>query len=478
MHAPWSVVCICHFFTTKRSGGNGQPGHSRGMRNQASPALTASWLAIAAAGVASCATPPPDEDGVYQPGDGDGDGDGDPQNPDPDPGRCAADRAEPALPFGSHTLPYAEGSIVPSGEQAALDDAVRSIYDQWKGTYIEEGCGEDRAYVAANTEENKRTVSEAHGYGMLILAYMAGHDPDARRLFDAMYRYYRDHPAGGALMAWAQGHNCENVDGASSATDGDLDIAYALLLADKQWGSGGEIDYFSVALDIIDAIWEREVDPSGSWLLLGSWGGSGKYADSTRSSDFMPDHLWAFAEASGEDRWTTLSDREYAMVKSLQENHAPVTGLLPDFVLSPDSDPRPADPEFLETQYDGTYSWNACRDPFRLGVHFLTTGDARAKEALARINSWAIESTGGDPGRLRAGYMLDGAATRDFSGMAFNGPFAVGAMVDANNQAWLDGIWAQTGGLEGDYYNNTLQLLTMIALSGNWWSPAAADCAE
>jgi endo-1,4-beta-D-glucanase Y len=433
-------------------------------------------LAVSAASVASCATPPADE-GPY--GTGDGSGDADHENPDPDPSRCEADRDDPAVPFGSHKFPYADGAILPStADQAALDDAVKAAYDQWKSEFLEEGCGDNRAYVAANTTDTLRTVSEAHGYGMLILAYMAGHDPDAKRLFDAMYNYFRDHPAGGALMAWAQGHNCENLEGSTSATDGDLDIAYALLLADKQWGSGGTVDYRSVARDVLDAIWDKEVDPSGSYLLLGNWARSAE-PNATRTSDFMPDHLAAFAEASGDERWTTLNDREYEMIASLQENHAPDTGLLPDFVNNPSTDPEPAEPEFLETEFDGTYSWNACRDPFRLGVHYLTSGDERAKEALERLNAWVIDNTAGDPGKIQAGYYLDGTPSRNFGGsMAFNGPFGVGAMVDAGRQAWLDAIWAQTDGLRGDYYNKTLQLLTMIVMSGNWWTPAAADCPE
>ena len=57
-------------------------------------------------------------------------------------------------------------------------------------------------------------------------------------------------------MSWQQ---CDNgtalIDGANegsmtggycdSATDGDMDIAYALLLADKQWGSSGDIVYLA-----------------------------------------------------------------------------------------------------------------------------------------------------------------------------------------------------------------------------------------
>ena len=59
-----------------------------------------------------------------------------------------------------------------------------------------------------------------------------------------MYHYYLAHPSsiGPHLMAWQQSDNGKALvdpNGADSATDGDLDIAYALL-ADKIWGSSGE----------------------------------------------------------------------------------------------------------------------------------------------------------------------------------------------------------------------------------------------
>ena len=67
------------------------------------------------------------------------------------------------------------------------------------------------------------TVSEAHGYGMLIAVSMADYDPDARAIFDGIVRYYQAHPSeiGLHLMAWQQSDNGKSLtetDGADSAT--------------------------------------------------------------------------------------------------------------------------------------------------------------------------------------------------------------------------------------------------------------------
>src|SRR5262245_36363788 len=101
------------------------------------------------------------------------------------------------IPFGSHPLSYVADSILPSNRtQAQLDAATKAFYDTWKSRYLKRGCGTNRAYVATGMSDSK-TVSEAHGYGMVILAFMAGHDGQAQARFDDMYRYFADHPSNG-----------------------------------------------------------------------------------------------------------------------------------------------------------------------------------------------------------------------------------------------------------------------------------------
>ena len=386
-------------------------------------------------------------------------------------------------PFGSHPTSYASGSILPNHlSQSALDQATRDFYDAWKGRFLEQTCGAGRYVVEAKTQSGNLTVSEAHGYGMVLAALMAGHDPDARAIFDGMFTFYREHPSiyTPSLMAWYQRKSCGSSQGADSATDGDLDIAYALLLADKQWGSCGAIDYAAEAATILGGIETGEVDSSGSYMRLGDWTdpSEANYYQSTRSSDFMPDHLRAFAAASANPVWTSVLNHTYTVFDSLQVNHSPATGLIPDFIAAPLGTPAPVGPGFLEGPNDGAYDYNACRDPWRLGTDFVVSGDARAKTAVQRITTWFRSATGNDPGNIKSGYQLDGtlSAGADYRSMAFVAPLGVGAMADSSNQAWLNAIWDLVDGTSLDaeaYYENTLKLLSMIVMSGNWWTPQA-----
>src|SRR5262249_19219217 len=95
-----------------------------------------------------------------------------------------------------------------------------------------------------------------------------------------------------------------------------------------------------------------------------------------------------------------------------------------------------------------------------------------------KINTWIRATTGGDPAHIKSGYQLNGVMSpgADYVSTAFVAPLGVAAMVDSSNQDWLNSLWdllAATPLSAGGYYENTLKLLSMIVMSGNWWVPDA-----
>jgi endo-1,4-beta-D-glucanase Y len=366
-----------------------------------------------------------------------------------------------------------------------MDAAVAACYDQWKARYVHPGCAPGQAYVFYNLEgqaerKDAISVSEGHGYGMLLAAYLAGHDPSARQLFDSLHAYFRAHPSSfhPDLMSWQQVEGCRDRPGDDdSASDGDLDIAYALLLADRQWGSAGAVNYLAEARKVIAAIREADLNRKNPSVKLGNAAQAGEEVNDIRTSDFMPDHFRAFGRATNAPIWAALIDHGYTVVQSLQTRHAPTTGLLPDFVRRVNTDaPIPAKPKFLESKYDGDYYYNACRVPWRLGLDYLINGDERSRAVLAKINEFIERAAGGNPDSIRAGYFLKTgkAIDPDDETLAFTAPFAVAAMIDARDQPWLDRLWTRLSAertSEETYFDQTVALLCMVAISGNWWSP-------
>lgn len=201
-------------------------------------------------------------------------------------------------PFPQHTA-YTSGTIKPNHvSQAALDNAVKTKWDAWKGTYLKP-AGTGKYYVKYNS--NGETVSEAQGYGMLFTVLMAGYDGNAQTYYNGLYNYYTEHPSSinPYLMSWKQNSSFQNIEGQNSATDGDLDIAYSLLLAHKQWGSSGTVNYLQAATNIINAIMNNDINQSQWTIRLGDWANSGSYNTATRPSDFMVNHFKAFQAATG-----------------------------------------------------------------------------------------------------------------------------------------------------------------------------------
>ena len=392
-------------------------------------------------------------------------------------GRIAASMLMGVMLMGLSTAQAAP--IRPSHvAQAEMKQTLLRLYGEWKDRYLRRSPYDPgQMYVWYNdggfVDEAIITVSEAHGYGMLILASMAAHDPGAQDGFDAMYEYFRHHRSqvDRRLMAWQQADNgraIADVNGVDSATDGDMDIAYALLLADAAWGSTN-IDYLGQAKKLIDAIMESEVN-HGAWTLkVGDWAGADDPL--TRASDFMPQHLKVFARASGDARWTRVLDAEYAMTQSIFAGYSPATGLLPDFITAKGGGHQPAQPGALEGDNDGAYAWNACRFPWRMATDCLMTGDERALAQLATLNDWMKATAKGVPANVMAGYTLSGEALEDYGDLSFTAPLMVSAMIRRDDQQWLNDLWdhnmsAATG--ENVYYGNTLRLLGAIVATGNW----------
>lgn len=388
----------------------------------------------------------------------------------------AGQAAAQNFPFGSHRQTYFAGALRPSDSQATLDARTRAFYDVWKARYLRAGCAAGQYYVKADTDSGAMVVSEGQGYGMLIVAMMAGHDPQARTIFNGLHRYNLAHPSENDpnLTAWAQDTECRNVMGATSATDGDMDMAYALLLAHRQWGSDGSIAYRNAAVRKIRAILAKNVTPSTKLLNLGDWAGTSttSYRYATRSSDWMPDHFRAFARRV-DTAWTPVLDAHLALVADMQARFAAETGLLPDFVVSTNTTPRPASAGFLESPRDGMYNYNACRDPWRIGIDAALSGDVRSRAAVRRISRFFRAATDKLPDRVRDGYSLAGEALVEYQTMTFVAPLAVAALSESDtSQVWLNRLWkAMVAAEPQGYYPDSIKLLSMLAVSRNWLAP-------
>ena len=300
-----------------------------------------------------------------------------------------------------------------------------------------------------------------------------------------------------------------NNYGTSSATDGDMDIIYSLLVADKQWGSGGEFNYRKLALDMLEGFWRSLIHIEYRSLLIGDWAWheypSSDLHNATRPSDFMLSHLRSYKAADSSHNWQEVIDATLNVIleirDTLHSNGAPQNGLLPDFCIKTyDTDYKwePAPPYLLEGG-DDKFGWNSYRTPWRLGTDYLLYGDTPmpggALEnpslftySIKPFDNFARARIGTDRASMRGLSAIDYPLNTTLTNSSINSnvgvvaPFLVTAAAAGNSdgapadsQAWVDAFWnwRNMGRHDGNFFADYYKLICMITASGNYWKPEA-----
>jgi endo-1,4-beta-D-glucanase Y len=381
-------------------------------------------------------------------------------------------------PFGALPV-YPAGVIRPTGAQPTLDAAVVTFYTTWKRDYVKNGCG--GSYVLAPTSEgaNTATTSEIHGAGMLAVVLMAGQDTAAKTTFDNLYNFARMNKSAGSpvLMAARVGRTgnqpCTSA-GADARTEGDLHVAMALLMADKQWGSAGTINYLEQAKATIAAIKAKLFNATTKLPLQGDYAGADPaLATNVRTSELWPGHYQAFAAATGDAFWSEAIGATYTLIGKIQAGPSMASGLIPDHIINTaTATPSPG------AGTDGHYWYEAVRVPLGLTLDYLSNSarPPSAKPVLEKINAFIKAKAGGVPASVRDAYLLDGTvkvASDVGDSPLFESTFAAAAIVDPAHQAWLDALWTRISkdSLNAESNVQTIQLLSLLAISGHWWAP-------
>ncbi len=372
--------------------------------------------------------------------------------------------------FPTHTV-Y-KNSISPSKySQSDLDNHVREYYHRWKKEFL---IKEETLYrIATDKKDHSRTVSEAQGYGMIITVFFAGEDKEAREIFDGLFRFSKSNPSDICkdFMTWQVPAKKGESD---SAFDGDADIAFALLLAHKQWGSKGTINYKKEALTIIDSLLKYTIGKDSSLPLLGDWvnpDGEKYNQYTTRSSDFLISHFKTFYKYTKNSRWLDVIAACQNALNSIQTLPQNKTSLVNDFIRYEKNKKTylPTSRHFLENE-DNSYYYNACRVPLRVGADALLNDDNNSKKILKKMIGWVQKSSQNDAKNIKSGYRLDGSVIGEYFSIVFAAPFGVAAKATLN-QSFLDSIYETIKQRHENYYEDSVTLLSLLLISNNYWSP-------
>jgi endo-1,4-beta-D-glucanase Y len=312
------------------------------------------------------------------------------------------------------------------------------------------------------------TVSEGVAYGMIIAVMF-----DDQPLFDAFWQYALCFMNQNGLMSWYIAPDGSSALGSGGATDSDEDMAWALVMAHRQWGGRGSLreTYLSYAQRQIERLWQLEVDHgerAGMLLPGDEWHGR----DVFNPSYFAPHQYRLFGEIAGKAaEFQSVIDRGYAIVESSLNAHSgnADNGLVPAWC---DASGTPVE-AFAGAMTN--YQTDSARLPFRLGQDWAYHQEPRAHAYLAKVSAF-FAGIGAE--RIGDGYTLAGEPAPDPrtaqpnpGSAVFVGCAAVGAQHDATHQAFVDAAYqrVRTGKLlaRSRYYNHCWTVLSLLMLTGN-----------
>ena len=323
-----------------------------------------------------------------------------------------------------------------------------AAFEQWRTLHVED-CGDDVLRVKFDAPNDSQTVSEGIGYGMLLAAGWAD-----RLLFDGLMRYYQAVLKSNGLMPWKLDGCSRTVVDEGAASDGDLDIAMALLMAECMWPDSG---YGTLAFNAINALHTNVVEVDGSRLLLiaGDRWASNACAN---PSYFAPGYYRAFAVAGAANAadWTKLADDSYYY---LEKAANPTTGLVSEWVKG----------DNLACNYSpGEYGYNAARTPWRVVTDYAWWGAASAQAFATRLSNWVASI---DITSVVDGYTLAGSPTGQWKNSTFVGGFALTAIPsnqEASDKFHADWLGYVPQAQDSTYFNSSLRALYLLLSVGRF----------
>lgn len=256
---------------------------------------------------------------------------------------------------------------------------LRKSYDLYKQNFM----SKDGRIM--DPERNNITTSEGQSYIMLRSLVM-----DDRGTFDLTYKWTKNNlQRGDNLFSWLWGENQSGeykILDDNSASDADIDIAFALILAYEKWN---DLKYLQESILIINSIWNNETRRIGDYLILMP-GVKQTFSDKIEinPSYFAPYAFRYFQKYDEAHDWNCLIDSSYYYIMAASAKTQ--TGLPPNWFLI-QSTPN-GEKIILEDTARSDFSYDAIRVFIRIYLDYIRTGEKRALPILEKskffITQW------------------------------------------------------------------------------------------
>jgi len=342
----------------------------------------------------------------------------------------------PAAPAGGASFPFPQNrfSSACTYPVACTDADAMNGWKMYKARLlVDNGDGTMRIQRPENSNDS---VSEGIGYGMLFAVYMNEKDT-----FDGLWKYAQKSLDSTGLMNWHLNSDGSIASGGqNSATDGDEDMGFALVMADKQWGG-----YTSVAKDFLSKMAKNDFASDGTIK------GGDKYANAVNPSYLAPAYYRTFAVYSGDSTWTTILEKSYSLLQMATNS---TTGLVPDWSV-----PAGRGPD---------YKYDAARTPFRIALDACWNNEKRAVTFSQTIAKF-FANVG--VMNIMDGYSVTGTAISTNVNATFIGPAGVSGMPAGETKLVEDAyafVAATANKGTDSYYNLSWALFSTLMMTGNF----------
>lgn len=245
-------------------------------------------------------------------------------------------------------------------------------------------------------ERNNITTSEGQSY-MMLKSVIIGDKPT----FDLVYKWTKDNlQRKDNLFAWLWGNDGSGqykILDYNTASDADVDIAFALILAYEKFD---DFQYLQEAVPIANSIWNNETKQIGNYTVL--MPGVQQTSDEKveiNPSYFSPYAFRYFQKYDELHEWNYLIDSSYYYLNASMAKTK--TGLPPNWFLIDNQGEI-----VLEDSERSDFSYDAIRVFARVYLDYVRTGEKRALPILDKTNYFI--SKWKDTGHLYSNYKEDG----------------------------------------------------------------------
>lgn len=249
-------------------------------------------------------------------------------------------------------------------------------------------------------KQDNVTTSEGQAY--MLLRSLAMNDQST---FDTVYEWSKNNlQQDNKLFAWRWGKDASDnykILDKNSASDADIDIALALIIAYEKWK---DPKYLTAAKPIISSIWQNETkEINGQRVLYPGTIQSSGGKNEINPSYLSPYTFKVFKKYDTDNDWGRVVDSSYYFLKLASESTQ--TGLPPDWAVIQDG-------KLVLEEGRSNFSYDAIRVFPRVYVDYKMTRDKRAVPILKKshffIKNWKKSK------KIQVNYKPNGEAKDNF----------------------------------------------------------------